>query len=152
MNPEHLRQRVYKAQDTAMWASPLWPLNAPPLWEKELEDMARDVGITQPICFARYEDSPRESESWFEWDGEYGWVPHIYLGAGEREPIWLLHELAHALQGPDEDQPEHSRQWLANFLRLVRRYLRIYSNYGREDRLLRRCLAPLFSRRNTRQQ
>jgi len=64
------------------------------------------------------EDPRLESSSWCE-DG----VWNIYLAPSEETNHWLIHELAHILQG-DEEEEEHSPAWLLHYIDILRTFRR----------------------------
>lgn len=65
-----------------------------------------------------FTDQLDESEMW--WDGTR-W--QIRLVPGEMTYHWLVHEVAHVLQGPKEKE-EHSPAWLLHYVDLVRNVLK----------------------------
>ena len=124
------REKIYAAEES------VWP---PQLRSLTLDTIIPVVARIAPECnvAALLVPEPPESECWWQENDEGIDEPWLFIHPNERTFNWVLHELAHILQGPD-DPREHSRQWLAHYLRLVRAEGLTYI-----ARHLRRALVPL---------
>jgi hypothetical protein len=62
----------------------------------------------------------RESESWPDMSLP---IWNIYLAPEERTYHWLIHEIAHCVQHPGEEE-EHSPEWLLHYIHILRTFRR----------------------------
>jgi len=108
------REKIYAAHHRAFGVG--WSNNHT---LKTMAEVADCVGIT--CDFVCVNPQLEESECWWErYDWWEPWLPKVFIHSDERQTPWIIHELAHVLQGP-YDRREHSRRWVACLLILVRR-------------------------------